>query len=64
MKIGFGFEFRVKVMMVLVRVYGGMGLDIFFISNLYNSRYFVVIFIKKVAEGFYDVFRDGALGYR
>jgi hypothetical protein len=64
MKTGLGPEFRVKAMMASARAHGGMGLDILSTSNSHNSRHPAAIFIKKVAEGFHDVPRDGALGHR
>lgn len=42
----------------------GDGPDILPTSNSHNSRHPAAISDKKVAEGFHDVPRDGALGHR
>lgn len=64
MKSGLGHEPRVKATMVSARAHEGMGLDIPPTSNSHNSRHPAAILDKKVAEGFHDVTRDGALGHR
>lgn len=62
MKSGLGHESRVN--WYQQGFMGEMGPDILPRSNSHNSRHPAAILDKKVAEGFHDIPRDGALGHR